>query len=60
MFSVDMGDKHILSSDLIGINWDFETVTTSDVNGQFIVEDVLFYRVKAYNYPSLINHPALT
>jgi hypothetical protein len=40
MFAEDMTNKHVISSDLIAINWDFETVTTSDSSGEFTVDDV--------------------
>ena len=40
MFNVDMGDKQIPSTDLLAINWDFETVSTSDGSGEFIVDDL--------------------
>ncbi len=40
MFNVDMGNKSIPAADLVAINWDFETVTTSDASGEFIVDDI--------------------
>jgi hypothetical protein len=39
MFATDMLNTHVPSSELVSINWDFETVTTSDGTGNFIVED---------------------
>ena len=39
MFAIDMGDKQVMSSELVAINWDFETVTTSDASGEFIIDD---------------------
>ena len=40
MFATDMLNKQVLTSYLIAINWDFETVTGSYSAGSFIVEDV--------------------
>ena len=40
MFATDMSNRHVPSSELLALNWDFETVTTSDATGNFIVEDI--------------------
>jgi hypothetical protein len=40
MFATEMENTRIASSDLIAINWDFETVTSSDSSGEFVVDDI--------------------
>lgn len=40
LINTDLNNKKISSSDLLILNWDFETVTGSDSSGEFIVEDI--------------------
>lgn len=39
-FSTDMDDKQIPAAESLILNWDFETVTTSDSSGEYVVDDI--------------------
>ena len=39
IFGQDLSQTQVPSNELLTIDWDFETVTTSDSSGKFIVED---------------------
>ena len=40
LLATDLENTRIPSSELLLLNWDFETVTGSDANGEFFVEDI--------------------